>query len=66
MTKWLTEKAKVLKTPIGVVFIVSLIAAALLMGAPAAAAVGLKALAIIFVIVFALLLRKAYRWLFRR
>jgi len=66
MTKWLIEKAKILKTPIGVVFIVSLIAVALLMGAPAAAAVGLKALAIIFVIVFALLLRKAYRWLFRR
>ena len=66
MTKWLIEKAEVLKTPIGVVFIVSLIALALLIGAPAAAAVGVKALAIIFVIVFALLLRKAYRWLFRR
>ena len=66
MTKWLIEKAEVLKTPIGIVLIVSLIAVALLMGAPAAAAVGVKAAAIIFVIVFALLLRKAYRWLFTR
>jgi hypothetical protein len=66
MTKWLIEKAEALRAPIGVVFIVSVIAVALLMGAPAAAAVGLKALAIIFVIVFALLLSKAYRWLFRR
>ena len=66
MTKWLIKKAEILKTPIGVVFIVSLIAVALLMGAPAAAAVGVKAVAIILVIVFALLLRKAYRWLFTR
>ena len=66
MTKWLIEKAEVLKTPIGVVFIVSLIALALLIGAPAAAAVGVKALAIIFVIVFAAFIRKTYLWLFRR
>ena len=66
MTKWLIKKAKILKTPIGVVFIVSLIAVALLIGAPAAAAVGLKALAIIFVIVFAAFIRKAYLWLFRK
>lgn len=66
MTKWLIKIAKVLKTPIGVFFIVSLIAVTLLVGAPAAAAVGVKALAILFVIVSALLLSKAYRWLFRR
>ena len=66
MTKWLIEKAEVLKTPIGVVFIFSLIALALLIGAPAAAAVGVKALAIIFVIVFAAFIRKTYLWLFRR
>ena len=66
MTKWLIKKAKILKTPIGVVFIVSLIAIALLIGAPAAAAVGVKALAIIFVIVFAAFIHKAYLWLFRK
>jgi len=66
MTKWLIEKAEALRTPIGVVFIVSVIAVALLMGAPAAAAVGVKALALIFIIVFAAFIRKAYRWLFRR
>ena len=65
MTKWLIEKAEALRTPIGVVFIVSVIAVALLMGAPAAAAVGVKALALIFIIVFAAFIREAYLWLFR-
>jgi hypothetical protein len=65
MTKWLIEKAEALRTPIAVVFIVSVIAVALLMGAPAAAAVGVKALALIFIIVFAAFIREAYLWLFR-
>ena len=67
MTKWLIEKAEVLKTPIGIVLIVSLIAVALLMGAPASAiAFGVKTLAFILIIVFAAFISKAYRWLFRR
>jgi hypothetical protein len=66
MVKWLIKSAKLFKTPSGVVLLVSLVAIALLVNAPAATAVGVKALAIVFVIALLPLMSKVYRWLFKR
>jgi len=66
MIKRLVTKAKRFKTPSGVVLLVLLVAIALLASEPAAVAVGVKALAIVFAIALLSLISKAYRWLFKR
>ena len=66
MVKGLIKKSKLFKTPSGVVLLVLLVAIALLASEPAAVAVGVKALAIVFVIALLSLISKAYRWLFKR